>query len=64
MIWPTDGISLYLFVIAAILPFACGTSNDCTYYVDDTLMLIAMSCATLLEAASYVVEEIKNQRRF
>ena len=64
MIWLTAGISLYLLVISVILPLSCGSLIESTGNVDDSLVLIAMSCATLLEAASYVIDEGKHHRRF
>ena len=58
------GISLYLLVISVILPLSCGSLINSIGHVDDSLVLVAMSCATLLEAASYVIYEGKNHRRF
>ena len=46
-------------MISVILPFACGSLSESTGNVDESLVLIAMSCATLLEAASYVIDDVK-----
>lgn len=59
MIWLTSSISLYLLVNLVILHFACGTSDNSSLYVDDSLMLTAVSCTTMPEDVSYVVDEIK-----
>ena len=64
MMWLYAGISLYLLVFSVILPYACGSLSESTGNVDYLIVLIAMSCATFLEAASYVIDDVKNHRRF
>jgi len=57
--------SLYFLVISVILvPLSCGSLIKSKGHEDDSLVLVAMSCATLLEAVSYVLYEGKDHRRF
>ena len=61
MIHVSTSISLYILVIAIILPFIFGNVGENKNWVDDSIMIVMMSCVSLLEVCPTVQDKINSK---
>ena len=57
-------IPIYLILISIIIPSCFGNPTDNDHYVDNSLILIMMSCATVVQICTDLVNQHTHDRRF
>ena len=64
MLCLTASIAFYIILISFVIPSCFGHATDDDQYIDDSIMLVMMSCAALVEICHDMTNQYKNDRRF
>ena len=64
MLCLTASIAFYIILISFVIPSCFGHATDDDQYIDDSIMLVMMSCAALVEVCHDMTNQYKNDRRF
>ena len=64
MLCLTVGIAFYIILISIVIPYSFANETQDDQYIDDSILLVMMSCAALVEVCHDITNQYKNDRRF